>query len=290
MRIGNGCGFWGDNLDAPILLARQGNLDYLTLEYLAELTMSILALQKQKDPDAGFAGDFLDVLERLCPVLESQPQLNIVTNAGGMNPRACARRAQEILRKHGLKRPHRRRRRRRPVAAAWMTLLAQVQTFANLDTGELLANDPAARRQRQRLSGRAGRLPRRLARAPTSSSPAGSPMPALTVGPAMHEFGWAWRGLGPAGRGDRCRPSDRMRRPGRPAACGAIGGKRPNLGDVGYPFVDLEPDGSFVIVQAGMAAAARQPRNRQRTTAVRGRRSRRLSHAGRRRRFHERDT
>ena len=50
VRIGNGCGFWGDNLDAPIRLAEQAELDYLTLEYLAELTMSILALQKQRDP------------------------------------------------------------------------------------------------------------------------------------------------------------------------------------------------------------------------------------------------
>src|SRR5262249_51277395 len=79
VRIGNGCGFWGDNLDAPVLLAEQGRLDYLTLEYLAELTMSILALQKQRDPQAGFAGDFVDVLERLCPVLHSQPGLKVVT-------------------------------------------------------------------------------------------------------------------------------------------------------------------------------------------------------------------
>ncbi len=50
VRIGNGCGFWGDNLDAPILLAHDGRLDYLTLDYLAELTMSILAVQKQRDP------------------------------------------------------------------------------------------------------------------------------------------------------------------------------------------------------------------------------------------------
>ena len=49
VRIGNGCGFWGDNLDAPESLARHGRLDYLTLEYLAELTLSILALQKQRD-------------------------------------------------------------------------------------------------------------------------------------------------------------------------------------------------------------------------------------------------
>src|SRR5436853_2253607 len=97
VRIGNGCGFWGDNLDAPGLLAEQGMLDYLTLEYLAELTMSILALQKQRDPQAGFATDFLDVLQRLCPMLAAQPKLKIITNAGGMNPTTCAYRAREIL-------------------------------------------------------------------------------------------------------------------------------------------------------------------------------------------------
>src|SRR5262249_6557927 len=102
IRIGNGCGFWGDNLDAPILLARDGPLDYLTLEYLAELTMSILALQKQKNPQAGFAGDFLDVLERLAPVLRAQPALKVLTNAGGMNAAACAARARDILSKNEL--------------------------------------------------------------------------------------------------------------------------------------------------------------------------------------------
>src|SRR5438270_6968312 len=102
IRIGNGCGFWGDNLDAPILLAQHGRLDYLTLEYLAELTMSILALQKQRDPQAGYAGDFLDVLDRLTPVLQAQPKLKVITNAGGMNPSACAARARAILDRAGL--------------------------------------------------------------------------------------------------------------------------------------------------------------------------------------------
>src|SRR5262245_61578579 len=102
VRIGNGCGFWGDNLDAPVLLAEKGELDYLTLEYLAELTMSILALQKQRKPDAGFATDFLDLLGCLGPILKSQPRLKIVTNAGGMNPLACAARAREILDGAGL--------------------------------------------------------------------------------------------------------------------------------------------------------------------------------------------
>src|SRR3954452_15986895 len=102
VHIGNGCGFWGDNLDAPLLLARDGRLDYLTLEYLAELTMSILALQKQRDPQAGFATDFLDVLERLAPLLAQQPGLNVVTNAGGMTPTACAAKARAALDRHGL--------------------------------------------------------------------------------------------------------------------------------------------------------------------------------------------
>ena len=134
LRIGNGCGFWGDNLDAPIFLARDGNLDFLTLEYLAELTMSILALQKQRDPSAGYAGDFLDVLERLAPVWQEQPRLRVVTNAGGMNPRGCAIRASEILKKQGLA---------KTIAIVEGDdllprldgLMAQGEAFANLDTG-----------------------------------------------------------------------------------------------------------------------------------------------------------
>src|SRR5215467_11928941 len=138
VRIGNGCGFWGDNVDAPVLLAEQGRLDYLTLEYLAELTMSILALQKQRDPQTGFATDFLDVLERLVPALKAQPGLKIVTNAGGMNPEACAGRAREILAKAGLS--------ERSVAVVLGdelmprldSLLANGHALANLDTGEPL--------------------------------------------------------------------------------------------------------------------------------------------------------
>src|SRR4051795_3371656 len=97
LRIGNGCGFWGDNLDAPVELVSRTHLDYLTLEYLAELTMSILAVQKSKDAAAGFASDFLNVLERLAPPLLAQPGLKIVTNAGGMNPAACAAKARTVL-------------------------------------------------------------------------------------------------------------------------------------------------------------------------------------------------
>src|SRR5689334_337487 len=138
VRIGNGCGFWGDNLDAPVELAERGRLDYLTLEYLAELTMSILALQKQRHPDAGYATDFLDVLERLGPVLRSRPNLKIITNAGGMNPAACAARARAVLDAAGL--PERRIAivRGDDLLPRIDALLAEGHPLTNLDTGEPL--------------------------------------------------------------------------------------------------------------------------------------------------------
>src|SRR5260370_30844545 len=138
--VGSGCGCWGDRLDAAVALAETGRLDYLTLEYLAELTMSILALLKQRDPQAGYAIDFLDVLGRLAPCLQAQPGLKVVTNAGGMNPLGCARKAREILDKNGLQ--------DRKIGvvsgddlmARLDEILAAGQPLANLDTGERLSS------------------------------------------------------------------------------------------------------------------------------------------------------
>ncbi len=102
LRVGNGAGFWGDNLDAPFLLARDGRINVLTLEYLAELTLAILSHLRSKNPDAGFVPDFPELLERLGPTLHDQPGLKIVTNAGGLNPRSCVARCATILAANGL--------------------------------------------------------------------------------------------------------------------------------------------------------------------------------------------
>src|SRR5262245_54975548 len=102
LRIGNGAGFLGDWIDAPRRLVESARLDYLTLEYLAELTMSILGQAHSNDRSKGYAGDFLDVLESLLPALSKQPQLRIVTNAGGVNQMACAREASKRLADAGL--------------------------------------------------------------------------------------------------------------------------------------------------------------------------------------------
>src|SRR5690606_23019628 len=87
-RIGCGAGFWGDSADGPKQLVNSGEIDYLVLDYLAEITMSLLARARAKDPNAGYATDFPAVLASLAPKLEAQG-IKVVTNAGGVNPQAC---------------------------------------------------------------------------------------------------------------------------------------------------------------------------------------------------------
>jgi hypothetical protein len=245
VRIGNGCGFWGDNRNAPVNLARSGRLDYLTLEYLAELTMSILALQKQRDPAAGYAHDFLDVLARLAPVLHDQPNLKVVTNAGGMNPSACATKARAILIESGLA--------DRKVAVVsgddllprLDDLLAAGHALTNLDTGEALET---VRDRVVSANAYLGARPvvealRLGAHVVITGRIADA---SLVVGPAIFEHGWAWDDL------DRLCAASAA---GHLIECGAqaTGGlwtnwsAVPDLATVGYPIADMAADGGFRI-------------------------------------------
>src|SRR5690242_10830480 len=87
IRIANGQGFWGDSLEAPIELVRRGPINYLTLDYLAEVTMSILQKQRSRDPRAGYARDFVDMCKRAMPQISGG--VKVIANAGGVNPHAC---------------------------------------------------------------------------------------------------------------------------------------------------------------------------------------------------------
>ena len=98
IRIGCGQGFWGDWLEAPKKLVESGNLDYLILDYLAEVTMSILAKQFERDPSLGYAKDFPLLIAKLAPDVVSK-NLKIIANAGGLNPKACALKAIEEIKK-----------------------------------------------------------------------------------------------------------------------------------------------------------------------------------------------
>src|SRR5262245_18209400 len=98
LRIANAAAFWGDQPDAASrLLAAEPELDFLTLDYLAEVSLSIMAIGREKDPDAGYARDFVDVIRSLIPFYRRGGKTRIVTNAGGLDPERCARAVRALL-------------------------------------------------------------------------------------------------------------------------------------------------------------------------------------------------
>ncbi|MBC8165930.1 MAG: DUF1446 domain-containing protein, partial [Bryobacteraceae bacterium] len=95
IRIANGQGFWGDWLEAPVRLVEDGPIDYLILDYLAEITMSIVQKQKQADPALGYARDFPPLMARLAKQIRSRG-VRVIANAGGVNAVACAREVRRL--------------------------------------------------------------------------------------------------------------------------------------------------------------------------------------------------
>ncbi len=243
-RIGNGAGFLGDNIDAPRRLVESVELDYLTLEYLAELTLSILAASRAKDPNAGFAQDLIDVLGSLGPALQKQPQLKIITNGGGMNPHGCAARAAQTLVAAGLG--------DMSVAVVtgddFLARLDEIQAagcqLVNLDTGQPI----------NELKAPVASANAYLGAQPIADALAGDARlvitgrvadASLTLGPAVHELGWQWDDWNTLAAGSVA---------GHLIECGAqvTGGlyrhwQNLNLAEVGYPIAEIEQDGSCVI-------------------------------------------
>jgi hypothetical protein len=102
LRVGNAQGFWGDQIDAPAaLLRQQPDLDYITLDYLAEVSLSIMAGQRERDVSAGYARDFVDVVRSLSPFWRAGSRAKLITNAGGLNPYGCAQACAAVLRAAG---------------------------------------------------------------------------------------------------------------------------------------------------------------------------------------------
>jgi hypothetical protein len=246
IRIGNGAGFLGDNLDAPLRLVEAAEVDYLTLEYLAELTLSILARQREKDPAAGFAGDFVTVLQSLCPALRDQPDLKIVTNAGGMNPWACAAAAARVLADAGLSETTI----GTVVGDDLLPRLDELQAagcrFENLDTGQPLAE----------LGSTVVSANAYLGAVPIVGALDGGARivitgrvadASLTVGPVMHEFGSDWNDW-------NCLAGASVA--GHLIECGAqvTGGlyrhwQDLHLANVGYPIAEIDYNGAATITK-----------------------------------------
>ncbi len=242
IRIANGQGFWGDWLEAPVRLVEEGPIDFLVLDYLAEITMSILQKQKQENPNLGYARDFPPLIGRLGPRLRER-RIKVVANAGGVNPVACARAVQQAA--PGLK-----------VAVVQGDdvfsrideFLAKGYEMRDMDTGE-----PISGIRERILSANAyiGAFP--LSQALDCGADvviAGrSTDTALTLAPMIHAFGWAaddWNRLAAgtiAGHiiecGAQCSGGN----------CQVDWQSIPRMADIGYPIIEAESDGAFMVTK-----------------------------------------
>src|SRR5438132_5635582 len=101
IRIAAGQGFWGDLPDAPVRQVEGGPIDYLMLDYLAEVTMSIMQKQKARDPNAGYARDFISLMKEILPACVER-NIKVIANAGGVNVGGCAAAVAAVAREMGL--------------------------------------------------------------------------------------------------------------------------------------------------------------------------------------------
>src|SRR3954447_19681858 len=101
VRVASGQGFWGDLLSAPVDQVRGGPIDYLMLDYLAEVTMSIMQKQRARDPQAGYARDFVSLMREILPDCVEK-NIKVLSNAGGVNVTGCAAALKGVAQELGL--------------------------------------------------------------------------------------------------------------------------------------------------------------------------------------------
>lgn len=189
IRIASGQGFWGDWLEAPVKQVERGGIDYLVMDYLAEVTMSIMQKQRSRNAKMGYARDFVPLMERLLPKIIKQ-HVKVIANAGGVNPQACAKAVLESARKLGLA---------GKVKIAIVTgddifgrlgnLVAAGHKFTNMDTGEPLEGELGAVMSANAYLG-AWPVVKALEKGADIVITGRVTDTGLTLGPMIHEFGW----------------------------------------------------------------------------------------------------
>jgi hypothetical protein len=246
VRVAAGQGFWGDWLEAPVHQVQDGPIDYLMMDYLAEVTMSIMQKQKSRDARMGYARDFPPLMERILPDIVARG-IRVTSNAGGVNPRGCADAVLEAARRLGLA---------GKVTVGLVSgddildrlddLLARGHELRDMDTGRPLADI-----RDKVLSANAY-----IGMAPIVEALAGGANvvvtgrvtdTGLTLGPLVHEFGWD------ADDWDRIAAGTIA---GHIIECGAqaSGGNLlrdwrsvKGLANPGFPIVEAKADGSFIV-------------------------------------------
>lgn len=248
VRVAGGQGFWGDWPEAPRRQVEGGPVDYLMLDYLAEVTMSILQKQKERDPAMGYARDFVGAMESVLEAVAARG-VKVIANAGGVNPEACAAAVQAMAAAAG---------RAGALRIGVVTgdnllpridaLLAAGHELRNMDTGEPLS---VVRDRVIAANAYIGSTPivEALAKGANVVITGRSTDTALTMAPLRHEFGWG------AAEWDKLAAGIIA---GHIIECGAqsSGGNClhdwrsiPHLADVGYPIIEGSADGTFVVTK-----------------------------------------
>ena len=248
IRIAGGQGFWGDLPDAPVRQVEGGPIDYLMLDYLAEVTMSIMQKQRSRDPSAGYAKDFVPLMKQILPACVER-NIRVTANAGGVNVEGCAAAIKEVALELGLAG------KLRigivtgdDIMANLDSLLARGIELRNMDNGAPLST---VRDRIQSANVYLGAAPivEALDKGAQIVITGRATDTGLTLAPIIHEFGWA------ADDWDRLAAGTIA---GHIIECGAqcSGGNCqyewssvPNLADVGFPIIEASPDGTFVVTK-----------------------------------------
>ena len=248
IRIAAGQGFWGDLPEAPVRQVEGGPIDYLMLDYLAEVTMSIMQKQKARDPKAGYARDFVALLKEILPACVER-DIKVVANAGGVNVPGCAAAVAEVARELGLQG------KLRIGLITGDDILDRIDDYLgrgielrNMDTGEPLST---VRDRIQSANAYLGAAPivEALGKGAQVVITGRATDTGLTLGPLIHEFGWG------ANDWDRLAAGTIA---GHIIECGAqcSGGNCqyewqsiPDLANIGFPIAEAAADGTFVITK-----------------------------------------
>ena len=253
VRIGNAQAFWGDRPSAARdLLAQEPGLDYLTMDYLAEVSMSILALQRERDPRLGYPRDFVEVVRQLADYWAAGGRCRLVANAGGLDPAACAAACRATLEQAGC----------RPLTIGVVSgddVLALLRAgaadaFANLDSGGPLAAVRDRLVTANAYMGCAG-IVRALEAGADIVITGRVADPSLVVAACVHAFGWSlddWDRLAGATVA------------GHLLECGTqvTGGiatdwlDLPDPAHIGFPIAEVDRAGSCVITKPPASGGA----------------------------------
>ena len=248
IRIAGGQGFWGDLLTAPVDQVRNGPIDYLMLDYLAEVTMSILQKQRARDPQAGYAKDFISLMREIMPDCVEK-NIKVLSNAGGVNVAGCAEAIRTAALELGLE---------GKIKIGVVTgddVLDQLDEFLadgvainSMDTGEPLS---AIRDRVQSANVYLGAAPLVEALGRGANIIVGGRLTdtGLTLAPLMHEFGWTFDDWDRISAGTIA---------GHIIECGAqsSGGNCqydwqsiPDMANIGFPIVEASPNGEFIVTK-----------------------------------------